>query len=82
MAMRYDVMDTETGNLYGRFQTEEAALALVRGLIDANGAEITETVAVGGRNDDGRVLPVATGEALARRVSANETKRKPLARRA
>lgn len=80
--MRYDVMDTETGNLYGRFQTEDAALAFVRALIAANGAEITETMALGGRDDDGRVLPVTTGEALARGVSAKETDRLPLARRA
>jgi hypothetical protein len=79
--MRYDVLDTETGNLYGRFQTEEAALSFVRELIAANGAGILESVALGGRDEAGDILPMATGEVLEQRVLAEMTDRLPVARR-
>lgn len=80
--MRYDLIDTETGNLYDRFPREEAALAFVRELIEANGAEIADTLMLGGRDDTGRVLPVQTGAALARRAQASPSDRPPLSRRA
>ena len=63
--MRYDLLDAETGNLYDRFPTEEAALAFVRALIEANGADIVETLVLGGRDATGRILPVETGTVLA-----------------
>ena len=45
--MRDDLLDVETGNLFGRFSTEEEALAFVRALIDANGAAAVESLALG-----------------------------------
>ena len=71
----------QTGNLYDRFPTEEAALAFMRELIDANGADIVDTLALGGRDEAGHTLPVASGAALARRAQAEEADRRPLARR-
>jgi hypothetical protein len=80
--MRYDLMDTETGNLYDRFPSEETALAFVRALIEANGTEIADTLMLGGRDAAGRVLPVQTGAALARRAENATTDGPPLSRRA
>lgn len=80
--MRYDLIDTETGNLCDRFPSEETALAFVRSLIVANGVEIVDTLMFGGRNDAGQVLPVQTGAALARRAHASTTERPPHSRRA
>src|SRR5215211_5869085 len=47
-SMRYHVLDTETVNLYGRFQSEEAAFAFTRALIAAYGPDILESLALGG----------------------------------
>ena len=65
MPERFDVLDVETGNLYGRFPTEATALRFVRAMMDANGAAIVETMALGGRDASGAVLPVKTGIGLA-----------------
>lgn len=80
--MRYDVLDAETGNLYDRFPSEEAALQFVRALIEANGVEIAETLMLGGRDAAGRILPVQPGTALARRAQDEVTHRLRLSRRA
>jgi len=75
----YDVLDAETGNLFGRFPTEAEALAFVRSLIEANGAAVTDTVLFGGRDDAGHVLPVETGASLARRPIAVPAVDRPVA---
>jgi hypothetical protein len=80
--MRYDLLDIETGNLYGRFRTEDEALAFVRSLVDANGPAIAETLALGGRDDAGRVLATRTGTELTRRAEETATDWVPMARRA
>lgn len=79
--MRYDLLDAETGNLYDRFPTEETALAFVRALIEANGADIVDSLVLGGRDAAGRILPVQTGTELARHVRAAAPDRLPLGRR-
>lgn len=81
MATRYDLLDNETGNLYGRFQSEDQALRFVRGLMDANGPDIVESMVLGGRDDDGHVIPAETGEALARRALAAAPDRLPVVAR-
>lgn len=68
--MRYDLLDAETGSLYDRFPSEEAALVFVWALIEANGVEIADTLMLGGRDATGRTLPVQTGTALVRRAQA------------
>lgn len=79
--MRYDLLDVETGNLYDRFSSEEAALSFIRSLIESNGVEIADTLMLGGRDDTGRKIPVRTGAALARRAQTATPDRSPLARR-
>ncbi len=77
---RHDVLDLETGNLYGRFPTEEAALEFVRDMIDANGRDIVDSLAVGGRDGAGMLLPVQTGAALARRATREQARQPTLSR--
>jgi hypothetical protein len=68
MPRRYDLLDRDTGNLVGRFASEDEALAFVRALIETNGEDVAETIVLGGRDDHGHVLPVESGAALARRA--------------
>lgn len=48
MTKRYDLLETETGNLVGRFTGEDEALAFVCALIEANGEDVIETIVLGG----------------------------------
>lgn len=68
--MRYDLLDIDSGNLFGRFQTEEEALALVLALVDANGPTIIDRLVLGGRDGVGRVLPSRSGADLVRDAKA------------
>lgn len=71
MSRRYDLLDRDTGNLVGRFASEDDALAFVRGLIEANGDDVVDTIMLGGRDDRGHVLPAESGAALAQRAMAS-----------
>lgn len=68
MTKHYDLLETETGNLLGRFTSEDEALAFVGALIEANGEDVIDTIVLGGRDDRGHVLPRDTGTTLARRA--------------
>ena len=71
MSRRYDLLERDTGNLVGRFASEDEALAFVRGLIEANGEDVVDTIILGGRDDRGHILPTESGAALARRAMAS-----------
>lgn len=63
--MYYELWDLETGNMIGDFDTEAAALAMVRELLAANTPDYAEALALGRTGDDGETQLIAEGGALA-----------------
>lgn len=69
--MTYRVYDTGANHLMGVFETESAAMDLIRGLIAANGSDYAEDLAVGHERPAGSFgSTLSCHELLAR---ANET---------
>ena len=66
--MRYEVFDTGIIRLFGTYDTEEAAMTLVRALIAANGEKYAEDLALGCERDDGSFEDPWTGAALIARA--------------
>jgi hypothetical protein len=67
--MLYELMDIETGNTIGVYETEAAALAEVRALLRANGLGYARALSLSW--DDGEAEgPLAVAEALAARATA------------
>ena len=60
----FELWDTDAGNMIGAFDTESAALAEVRGLLEENGSEYAADLALARRQADGGT-PVADGAILA-----------------
>jgi len=61
----YEVWNTAVGNMIGAFATEHEALAEVRGLIEVNGADYVDHLALARRRTDGGD-PIASGAELAK----------------
>lgn len=61
--MRYRVWDTDINRLFGTYETEEEALALVRVLAPSYGEDI-EDLAMTFEHDDGTFFPALWGFAL------------------
>ena len=74
--MIYRVFDTSINRLFAVYDTEEKALALVRTLIGANGADYADDLAVGCEQADGSFAEPLTGAALLARVEEVATQRK------
>ena len=71
----FALWDLETGNLIGAYDTEAAALAVVRRSIEQHGREAA--VALGlSKESYGRTNNVATGLALAERATATTPARR------
>jgi hypothetical protein len=66
----FEIWDTETRNLLGDFDSEDAALALVRDILAANGAEIASTLALVSEDTGGRFKTLAHGAELLERASS------------
>ncbi len=62
--MVYFIIDLESGNYEGTFDTEAAALAEVRDTVTRFGQSGALPWGLGRRNDDGRVENLGEGEAL------------------
>ena len=65
----YDLWDVEIKKYLGRFETEAEALALVRGLLDANGDDYAADLELGAVEDEFGERNL-TGVALAQRARA------------
>ena len=71
MEQRYEIWDTETGNLIGEFSTEEEALELVRNAIEDWGFDAASSLVMGFGEDNSVASQVIEGPALlARALSA------------
>ncbi len=68
--MIYDLWDTSSGNIINTYETEGQALAMVRELIEANGATIADALSLGYEGDDGSMGIVAEGRDLEQRAMA------------
>jgi hypothetical protein len=68
MEERYEIWDTETGNLIGEFPTEDEALQLVRHAIEDWGKDAAATLVMGYGQNDEVASQVAEGEALIKRA--------------
>jgi hypothetical protein len=71
----YELWDTDAGNLIGAFATEHEALAEVRGLLEVNGADYADDLALAKRREDGG-NPIADGHALVRLAEASRPERR------
>ena len=68
--MIYELMDVESANLVGTYETEAAALAVVRAAIREHGPHYVEAFALGTSDEEGEGEQIAAGAALAARVLA------------
>ena len=62
--MSYEVWDTQSGNLVGAYRTEREALQVVRELVQLNGRDYGEGLALLREDRSGSVTGVAEGAAL------------------
>jgi hypothetical protein len=73
----YELIDVESGNLSGEFDTEDEALEAVRDDIGMYGIESIDTLAMGVISDDGRdVRCLAKGRDLAELALARAPKKR------
>ncbi len=66
--MWYEVWDTDTATIVGEFDTEEAALALVRDMIAVNGRGSVRDWSLAAVDAERTVTQLARGATLARRA--------------
>ncbi len=67
----YELWELDTGNLVGGYETEAAALVIVRRSIERYGRESVATLGLA-REARGRTTTIAVGDALATRALAAE----------
>ncbi len=68
--MTYELWETISGNLVGTYDSESAALAVVRRAIDRHGRAYVDSLALGREDSRGRSTPLASGAQLADRALA------------
>lgn len=66
--MTYELWDADTGNALGTYDTEDAALQVVRATIKSNGREVVQSVGLLRVSARGRGELVAQGEDLVARA--------------
>lgn len=66
--MAYELWDAEYANLLAEFSNEDAALAAVRGEVEARGSDGVTHLALAYEDEDGETYPIAAGAALAERA--------------
>ncbi len=66
--MTYNLWDTEVGRLFGAYDTEEEALALVRTLVATYGAGYADDLTLGHRRADGSAGEPQSGAVLVARA--------------
>ncbi|MGH9172876.1 MAG: hypothetical protein ACRD1H_00895 [Vicinamibacterales bacterium] len=75
MEPRYEIWDTDTGNLIGEFTTEEDALALVRDAIESRGKKAAASLVMGYGEADEIASPHLEGAELVKRALTPATLR-------
>ena len=66
--MIYELMDVESANLVGAYETEAEALAIVRAALREHGPAYVEALALGYTDDQGEGEMIAEGAELAARA--------------
>jgi len=66
--MFYELWDVRSGNIINTYDSEDQALAVVRGLVAANGPEYTRSLLLAVEDDDEETTLVAKGVELAQRA--------------
>jgi hypothetical protein len=66
----YELWETASGNLVGTYDTENAALAVVRHAIGRHGRAYVDSLALGREDLRGRSTAIASGAELADRALA------------
>jgi hypothetical protein len=70
--MFFELLDIDTGNLIGTYETEPQALAVVRRAYQLNGSGYVASLALGYEDDDGEGEQLATGADLLARALADD----------
>lgn len=71
--MFYELIDVESGNLIGTYDSEDEALSIVRRAVQLNGSGFVDTLALGYEDDDGEGAQIAAGaELLARALKSDQ----------
>ncbi len=81
MAVCYELLNVETGNLIGTYSSEAEALAVVRNALCLNGPAYAETLALGREDSRGRGARIAEGAELVARAAAAEPAKRPRSNR-
>jgi hypothetical protein len=63
--MYFELWNVESGNIINSYDTQERALEVVRGLLEANSPAYAEALALSCHDESGDVCVVAEGTALA-----------------
>ena len=71
----YELWDMETRNLVGTYESQEAALEMVRNAVGRHGVEHAESLALGSEDARGNVRQIAAGQALTRLATATKPHR-------
>lgn len=66
--MFYELWDVRSGNIINTYDTEDQALAVVRGLVARNGPEYARALSLAVEDDDEETTLVAKGVELAQRA--------------
>lgn len=76
--MIYELMDVESANLIGTYESETAALAVVRAALRAHGPASVAPLALAYEDDNGNGALIAEGADLAARaLAAGPSKQSP-----
>ena len=73
--MAYELWSIDTSNLQGTYDTEAAALEVVRQLLQEHGVDYVRTLLLGFENKRGHSRLIAGGDALVKRVRDHEAAR-------
>jgi hypothetical protein len=69
MAVQYELIDVDSGNMVAIFDSEDEALASVRATLHAQGRSAVATLGLGSVDEDGDGEAIAVGEALIERAT-------------
>ena len=68
--MIFEIIDLDTGNVLGAYDTEELALRFVKGISQVNSVELMASVALLREDTAGQITVLAEGQALLERAGS------------